>query len=555
MAFCACDDGYVLDAEGSECLVDRSCIELRYLEDRCRQMVNQAPAVSLFFALDFCSGTAVTPDWVETLDLEMVVLDEKGVNILDNVEAEAAVINKDVESFVTIMLDMSDSVAENEDLPALMLALRETVAALEPAPGEPDVAVSLYVFGRFVEELEPFTRDLSIIDASLEAIQNDPVATAALVNGNGTSLYEAVEVGIRRTQRIRDLRAAVTWDGVLSTGTVVVITDGNDTSNGSLDNNLVTETLNQLISIGISDDVDDEDLNAIGRDGSFLAPTPDDWENAFAEVATRVDEYPDRAYLLAYCSAATEGDPVVSVTVEGPGVTVREQAACNFDADAFGTSPMDICDGSLFENECLGQECGGLTACGACADDECCNGSQCQSPVIIESGGLSCVGADQFCAAAGEICVPGAETDSCEPPDVLGGECTPGCESGAAWCLQGDGMMIPDSCEPAFANGVSCEGPYQCQSLNCQPTNPDNPFELPTCQPEALLYDRCDNNDTICEAGGYCQGNACAPQHSNPDSCNGGHQCRSGLCTQPVMTNVCVGTNMCYWPWSDKLPT
>lgn len=553
-AFCACDEGYALDEDGDECLIDRSCVQLRFLEDRCRQIFNGPPAVSLFYALDFCAGTAVTPEWLDTLNLEFVVL-ENGTDISENVESEAAVIDKEVESFVTLVLDMSDSVGQSEDLPTLVSGLRDMVAAIEPSGGESTVAVSVVVFGRFVEELQPFTRDFSQVDAALAAIEADPDAVTALVGGNGTSLYEAVRVGINRTQRIRDLRAAVSGDGVLSTGTVVVVTDGKDTSNGDLDANLVTETLNQVISIGISSEVDDADLTAIGRDGSFLAPAPENWVEAFTEVAARVDEYPDRSYLLAYCSSATEGNPEVTVTVSGPGIRVQQTTTCEFIADAFGTDPSDICDGDLFTNECLGQGCGGLTACGACGDDECCNGSQCISPVIIESAGLSCDGADQFCAAANEICVAGAgiDPDTCEPPAPIGPGCDPGCAPGEGWCLEG---AKPDdlSCEPAFADGAPCETAFQCASLNCQPTNPNNPFELPTCQPPAQLYDRCDSVDTICEAGGFCQGSECLAQRFTPQGCNGSVQCRSGLCSQPVDTNICINTGMCYWPWSDKIP-
>lgn len=549
-AFCQCDPGYTLGDSTTECVIDRSCVTLRFLEDRCRQIFNAEPAVSLFFALDFCAGTAVTPEWFEQLNLEFVVL-ENGTDISENVESYQTVTARPVESFVTLVIDMSESVADNKDLDTLVQSLRDMVTTLQPE-GDDEVAVSVYVFGRFVEELLPFTRDLAAVDAALASIQADPDAITSMVNGNGTSLYEAVEVGIKRTQRIRDLRAAVTWDGVLSTGTVVVVTDGNDTSNGDLDTQLIDTTLNQVISIGISEDVDDEDLAQIGRDGSFLAPTPDDWVDAFADITQRVDEYPDRSYFLQYCSSATEGQPDVTVTVEGPGIEVQQTTTCQFIADAFGTNPADICDASTFETDCDDKSCGGLTACGACADDQCCDGTQCISPVVIETGGFSCAGADQFCEAADQICLvtPGPDPDTCEFPAGLGEECTPGCDPGVSWCLPGS-----DTCEAAFGLGVSCDSAEQCESLNCQPTNPDNPFLLPTCQEPALLFDRCDQNTTVCESGGYCLGQNCAPQKFNPQSCSGSVECRSGLCAQPVEQNICVPTAMCYWPWSDKMPT
>jgi hypothetical protein len=94
----------------------------------------------------------------------------------------------------------------------------------------------------------------------------------------------------------------------------------------------------------------------------------------------------------------------------------------------------------------------------------------------------------------------------------------------------------------------------QCQSLNCQPTNPDNPFEVATCQPPALMFDRCDAQGVRCEDGAYCQGSACLPKLLNAETCNSAEQCRSGLCTQPVQQNICVATGACFWAWDEKAP-
>ncbi len=251
IAGCYCDEGYVLDDSLTNCVVDVNCIQLRFLEDRCRLIVNGPPAVTLFFAVDYCAGTAVLPEDLDAQDLAFQVL-ENGVDIANNVESYATVIPKEVESYVTLVLDVSDSVTgtearPNPELPQLVGELRDFVQELAPAPGEPDVYVSMYVFGRFVREYVPFTRDYAAMDAAIEAIELDPLAINTLVNGDGTRLYDAVEIGINRTQRIRDLRDAVTKGGVLSTGTVVVITDGLESTNGTLNTGLIDDTLNWLI--------------------------------------------------------------------------------------------------------------------------------------------------------------------------------------------------------------------------------------------------------------------------------------------------------------------
>ena len=550
-AFCACDDGYVL-AEGDEstCVVDETCVRVRFLEDRCRQIFNGPPAVSLFFGVDFCAGTAVTPDKITELGLEFIVL-ENGNDISENVESFSTIIPTSVESYVTLVIDVSDSVTQSKELPALVAEMRNLVTSLQPGAGDPDVYLSVYVFGRFVEEYVPFTRDFAAVDAALEQVELDPSSVVSLVNGDGTALHAAVEVGINRTQRIRELRDAVSWGGVLTTGTVVVITDGQDSSNKMLNNSLITNTLNQVISIGISNAVDNADLEAIGRDGSFLAPTPEDWSVAFGEVANRVDQYPDRAYLLAYCSSTTDGQPNVEVSLGSANKLIVDQTAvCQFNANTFSSNPADVCNDQLFATECDFQTCGGLTACGACADTDCCNGGSCIPPVTAEDAGLSCAGFDDLCNATDEICDTNNE---CVPPDLVGGDCVPGCTPGESWCDLSGAMPM---CVATFAEGTTCNDntPYQCGSQNCQPTNPDNPFELPTCQSPALMFDRCDTQSVVCEDGSYCQGNSCAPKKLNAETCGNAQQCRSGLCTQPVQQNICVATGACFWAWDEKVP-
>lgn len=551
-AFCACDEGYVLDeADDRACVVDETCVKVRFLEDRCRQIFNGPPAVSLFFGVDFCAGTAVTPDKIAELGLEFVVL-ENGNDITENVESFSTIIPTSVESYVTLVIDVSDSVTQSKELPALVAEMRNLVTALQPnqAMGDPDVYLSVYVFGRFVEEYVPFTRDFAAVDAALEQVELDPSSVVSLVNGDGTALHRAVEVGINRTQRIRELRDAVSWGGVLTTGTVVVITDGQDSSNKMLDNALINTTLNQVISIGISNAVDNEDLDTIGRDGSFLAPTPADWTAAFGEVANRVDQYPDRAYLLAYCSSTTDGSPNVEVSIDAKNRLVVDQTAvCQFNADTFSSNPADVCDDQLFATECDFQTCGGLTACGACADAECCNGGSCIGPVTAEDAGLDCAGFDELCNATDEVCAAGL----CETPDTVGGDCLPACTPGSSWC---DTTQLEPACVATFAEGTTCNDTtaLQCGSLNCQPTNPDNPFELPTCQDPALMFDRCEAQSVRCEDGAYCQGNACVPKKLNAETCGNAQQCRSGLCTQPVQQNICVATGACYWAWDEKAP-
>lgn len=553
--YCACDEGYRLDAAGTTCVVDESCIKVRYLEDRCRQYYAGPPAVSLFFGLDFCAGTAVTPDKLAELGISFLVL-ENDVDVAKNVESSVQLVPIEVESYVNLVIDVSDSLTQNEEfLPGLVEALHGLVDALEPQAGEPDVHMAVYVFARGVAEYVPFTRNLGTIRSALDVLRDDPGSVVDLAGGGmGTDLFEATKEGIENTQRIRLLRDAVTWGGVLSTGTVVIITDGKDASNGMLDQGLVDNTVNQVISVGLGVDIDDEQLRRIGRDGNFLAPTGADLATAFAEITTRVEQYPLRSYMLAYCSSTSEGTPTVEVSLEGGALSHVTSAACRFDAELFSNQAFE-CNADLFANECNAAECGGLTACGACPDDQCCDGTSCQAPSTADVEGISCSGQPHLCGE-GRICVGSDCVDAAEPGFDHGElSCPPGCPNGYTCEDQGDDE-VHNACVPAAPVGSPCQTPSQCESLNCWYVDEDNPFEGRRCLPEARIFDHCGSADAICEVGSSCEGSTCEALLLDAESCSQDKQCRHGVCADVEVGSYCAGTpRACYWSWDQKVPS
>lgn len=540
---CVCDEGYVPEGDVGPCVLDEACIKLRLLEDGCRQRVDGFPAVAAFFAVDFCSGDAVLPTKIEELGLQFQVL-ENGVDIEENVESSATIIPKDVESYVVLAVDVSDSVARSQDLPALTTELRGLVQALTPGD-DAAVYVSLVLFGRSVKTFVDFTSDLSVVDAALEQLVTDLQGGQNPINPMGTSLFRAVDVGLKELDAIRKLRNAATAGGVLTTGTLVVVTDGKDTSGDTLQ---ASPGTNQVISIGTSADADVEELDAIGRDGSFHVPDPNDWPGAFDIVTTRVDEYPDRSYLLAYCSSALVGNPTVEVTLEKPDdpgfVPPTMTAQCAFDAALFAEDPP-ICNASELSTECDTLSCGGLTACGACADAQCCDqlSGSCQDPQSVEDLPTSCDGSDELCAPAGNICV----MDTCVAPAAEGDTCDPGCDPGETWCMA-------DICVGTLADGEVCTAPEQCASLHCG-ADPANPFGDSICRPPVDVGESCGDTLAVCPTGTFCSGQ-CTTQKGVGESCGGNPECLSGVCgSNPAFdTDVCLASGICHLTWSDALP-
>lgn len=556
-ATCICDDGYRLADDGEQCVVDENCVKFRFLEDRCRVQYDGPPAVGLFFAVDFCAGTAVLPDKLREIADGFQILEDGG-DVANNPESSARVIERDVESFVTLAVDVSGSVTDDEDLSSqLTRELRDFVEGLRAPSGEPPVGVSVMLFGIDVVEYVPFTTDLSVVDAALAELEDNPeqVLEQLEVRTNGTALHDAVNLGIRHTQRILNLREIVTEGGVLTTGTLVVVTDGRDTGGGDLDARLVDDTLVNLISIGISADIDDEDLTRIGRDGSFLAPEPADWRDAFDQIAVRVDQYPDRAYLLAYCSSANADEHEVTVRLDNDALD-QASADCEFDASLFGVDFDDVCDAEFLESACDAYSCGGLFACGACADEECCSSWSCHTPQPTDD----CNGFEFKCQPGGRACIPVETDDSTDVyecreylgvGDACDNEAPSVCEPGISFCNDDDKCEASDLQTGDDCGDEQTHAGDLCPERNCVANNLRDTSQGYRCQRQARMFEPCSGNlaDAYCELGAYCDSNRCAPQ--SIFNCNRDRDCASGFCGDE--SEVCARVGECHFDWSSRM--
>jgi hypothetical protein len=549
---CVCDYGYKL--EGDTCIVDESCIKIRHLEDGCRMVLLGPPAIATFFAVDYCAGTAVLPSKLESLSTAFKIL-ENGQPL--GSESAATVIQHPVENYVTIAVDVSSSVVTAGLLGPLVGQLRTFVQSLKGQ--DPPVGVSVLVFGRFVAEYVAFTTNLDEVDSKLGIMQNSPTEAQKFVGDQGTALYLGTEKAIRATERIQRLRHTVTGGGVLSTGVAVIVTDGVETTNATLDTALIRDTLVNLISIGIGSDIKDANLTAIGRDGSFLAPLPEDMTQAFAEITQRVKEAPQRAYLMGYCTSATTGTPTVEVTLTLNGVTVQQTASCKFNAALLSTDPSDTCDVSLFTDPCPPDSCGGLLACGYCTPDKCCLGGTCVAPSATPG---DCHQQDELCQQTGQVCVKSGTADpACVTPVPNGTSCstTQRCAPGIDYCDPNSSVCVPVTltADPLLVDQpcADVDGKPQaevCKTLNCARRVATNTTEPHICRPPAHMFDLCSGTsaDAICESGTSCRSSRCEPRYIDR-LCSADLECASGSCN--TTTKLCASTGACYFSWDEKM--
>jgi hypothetical protein len=199
------------------------------------------------------------------------------------------------------------------------------------------------------------------VATTLDQIQAHPADAGP--DPGGTNLFGVVNFGMSELDDAMKARFNETLGAIVTTGTLVTITDGRDSSGVTLK---PLEARLNFISVGISNDIDDTELTTIGPQGSFLAPQQADWTDAFNRVAQRVLEYPQRSHLLGYCSPAVAGTHQVTVTLAA--LQANANATCSFDAQKFGVD-QGVCNQSVINGYCEARACGSFLACGQCASD------------------------------------------------------------------------------------------------------------------------------------------------------------------------------------------
>jgi hypothetical protein len=352
-------------------------------------------------------------------------------------------------------------------------------------------------------------------------------------------VYGAVIEGIHKLDRARTLREQVSRYGLLTTGTLIVVSDGDDRSSTKTfaeTQAAVSATRSSVITVGLGNVADFPKLTTIGRDGSYSASQPGRIGAAFEQIAERIELVGESLYFLGYCTPTRKGNFEVRIGVKGIDL---ERPSCTFNADGF----VGACDESNFDRDqaCDGRECGGL-ACGECDDGECCHNGQC-----ITAGKLA---AEEACGLEW-MCAPGLTCSAAEcAPTVAAGVTCGGadlCDLGQTHCGLPDPVPDPApaaSCQAARDIGSPCELGVECSTLHCG-VNPDTPTAATLfCLEPAQMFSPCGPQIT-CEPGSYCDGATCRPQYTG-GACTDNKECMSGRCIMLGSgAKVCGGAPVC----------
>jgi len=120
-------------------------------------------------------------------------------------------------------------------------------------------------------------------------------------------------------------------------GTLVVFTDGTDhaarVSRDAL-HAALGEVDFEVYAIAVGAEVNDQEIRAIGRNGTFTSKNSADIRRGFDEIGARIEGYSRRYYLLSYCSPARAGQH--NVEIEAVKGAMRGRLGYDFKADGFG---------------------------------------------------------------------------------------------------------------------------------------------------------------------------------------------------------------------------
>jgi hypothetical protein len=280
--------------------------------------VQRPSNIAVYFTVDTAGGEPVAG---LSADAFHIYEDGAPVSVL---ESKQTILNPEVAAthYTLLLIDMSSSVAESPDLPAVVDAAR---AFAERVQRYQKVAVYTFDGGAEIRQLAGFGTGPALTGAIARLAEMRPKDPSTNLNG---AILAAIHV-LRRQQGASPTP--------LTFGTLVVFTDGTDRAHRvpreRLHEELALVDFDVLV-VGAGAEIDGRELRLIGRDGAILSSDRTQIAALFDRAAARVEAQSRRYYLLGYCSPSRAGEH--DVTIEAVVGGKRGELVYRFDARGFG---------------------------------------------------------------------------------------------------------------------------------------------------------------------------------------------------------------------------
>jgi len=397
-----------------------------------RQWTTEPSAVALLYRIETCAGDTVRLVPQGTQPLSALYTLSENNSALSSEAAPSISLSAGQRVYVSLLMDFSLS---TQPVKAELVASARlfTQTLLERSP---KVFVDLRIFdGRPQPHtvLLP-TRNLVLINEKLEALSTATPGSAILgptPDSASTNLYQAFVSGVEDLQARERAVMSANAGGVVTSGFLVVFTDGADTANrvprssavsavaagraangtgaGMTADNVQTYAV-ALAGSDFTADARAALLETLGSPRYFLAGDVTQLSARFTTLANTIADQSEATHLLTYCSPARAGERTVSLSVAPlVGGTAAGSSGLSFSFSAAGFAGGCI---EFFQTVCGGKACAGFN-CGACDDaTESCNAQQgtcinnCALQGLCSGIAQNDLGYQQMCSA-----------DSCVAPD------------------------------------------------------------------------------------------------------------------------------------------
>jgi hypothetical protein len=278
--------------------------------------VRKPSNVAVYFTVDTTSGQPVAN--LQPTDF-VISEDAKPVSVL---ESKQTILQEQIAAihYTLLLVDMSGSVVGSGDMPALMSAASSFADRVGPYQ-----KVALFTFDGS-PHINPVVGFGGNVRGGVAALgRYRPRDPSTNLNGG---VVEAVKILAREMENApQPLRFA----------TLVVFTDGTDRAHRVSDEEVKT-TLDtaafDTFAIGVGAEVNQRELAAIGRSGTFASQNREDIARGFDDVASRIEAASRRFYLLSYCSPSRAGEHDLEIEAVADGK--RGRLKHHFNAAGFG---------------------------------------------------------------------------------------------------------------------------------------------------------------------------------------------------------------------------
>lgn len=226
----------------------------------------------------------------------------------------------DTKSFafnVLLLADMSESITDANALPKVKLGMKSFVDAIIPdnsiSAGETKIAIYYFDGDPGIKKIQDFSSDKNSL---LQTIDN---IDSSLTEDNSTNLYGAFRDGAKLI-----LETVNNSDKLADLGALVVFTDGTDLANLESKANAQTDVNNldtriSVFSIGLGDDIDENILGELGKNGFFFSEDIDQLTPTFQQIGVRLNNEVNSYYKMEYCSPRRAGQTTIETVITRNG--------------------------------------------------------------------------------------------------------------------------------------------------------------------------------------------------------------------------------------------